>query len=574
MEHQQTPRSRIVLAFAAGVLGTLAAGVIWWALVGRAPAGGKDAGMAGMKMDGGSSGGDATTMPGMNMGDDDMAGMDMGGTSDDQVPVTLSPARRQSIGVRIGMVERRPLAATIRAVGTVAYDERRVKQVNLRVAGWVTNLAVNYTGQFVRAGEPLLTIYSPELAATQAEYRLARRTQARVGQSAMEPIRVGADAQVQAATERLRRLNVSDEQIEALEHTEPRSETTLVAPMTGVVTKKMALQGAYATPEMPLYEIADLSRVWVHAQVYEHDLSLVTLGQDADVTLAVYPNEVFHGRVVFIDPVLTPETRTTPVRMELPNPDLRLKPGMYGDVTIRVQAKPVLAVPREAVLDSGTRTLAFLDRGDGRFEPRDIKTGRTFGDFTEVIEGLQAGDKIVTSGTFLIDSESKLMAATNMMGALGMGGIKMEQAQMGEMEGMQDMKGMKGMKGMTGMEDNGMKDMPGMSTGATDTPSTQTIDGLTLTGETVPMPAMKGENTVRVTVRANNVPVTDATVAVAYTMAMPGMEVETVKADHTKDGVYEATVDLGMKGAWKIDATVTRPNAKPVTAHFTVQAGK
>jgi hypothetical protein len=238
--------------------------------------------------------------------------------------------------------------------------------------------------------------------------------------------------------------------------------------------------------------------------------------------------------------------------MELPNPDLRLKPEMYGDVTIRVQAKPVLAVPREAVLDSGTRTLAFLDRGDGRFEPRDIKTGRTFGDFTEVIEGLQAGDKIVTSGTFLIDSESKLMAATNMMGALGMGGIKMEQAQMGEME-------------MGGME--GMQDMEGI-------PSTQTIDGLTLTLETVPAPAKKGENAVRVTVRANNIPLTDATVTVAYTMAMPGMEVETVKASHTKDGVYEATVDLAMKGAWTIDAMVTRPNAKPVTATFPVQAGK
>ena len=571
MEHQQTPRSRIVLAFAAGVLGTLAVGVIWWAFVGRAPAGGKDAGMVGMKMDAGSSGGGATNMPGMNMGGDDMAGMDMGGTSNGQAPVTLSPARRQAVGVRVGMVEKRPLATTIRAIGTVAYDERRVKQVNLRVAGWVTNLAVNYTGQFVRAGEPLLTIYSPELAATQAEYRLALRTQARVGQSAMEPIRTGADAQVQAATERLRRLNLSDEQIEALEQSEPRPETTLVAPISGVVTKKMALQGAYATPDMPLYEIADLSTVWVHAQVYEHDLSLVALGQEAEVTLAAYPHEVFRSRVVFIDPVLAPETRTTPIRMEISNPDLRLKPGMYGEVAIRVQAQPVLAVPREAVLDSGTRTLAFLDRGDGRFEPRDIKTGRTFGDFTEVIEGLQAGDKIVTSGTFLIDSESKLMAATNMMGALGMGGIRMEQAQMGQMEGMQDMKGMKGMEGMEGGD---MKSMPGTSMGATDTPSTQTIDGLTLTVETVPMPARKGENTVRVTVRANNAPVTDASITVAYTMAMPGMEVETVKASHAKDGVYEATVDLPMKGTWKIDATVTRPNAKPVTATFTVQAEK
>jgi Cu(I)/Ag(I) efflux system membrane fusion protein len=146
---------------------------------------------------------------------------------------------------------------------------------------------------------------------------------------------------------------------------------------------------------------------------------------------------------VFIDPVLAPETRTTRVRMELPNPDLRLKPGMYGDVMIRVKGRSVLAVPREAVLDSGTRTLAFLDRGEGRFEPREIKTGRTFDGYTEVIEGLQTGDTVVTSGTFLIDSESKLMAATSMMGALGMGGIRMEQAQMGgDRGGMKDMPGM------------------------------------------------------------------------------------------------------------------------------------
>jgi Cu(I)/Ag(I) efflux system membrane fusion protein len=480
----------------------------------------------------------------------EMQGMDMSGGN--QAPVTLTPARRQSIGVKTGVVEMRPFEKTVRAVGAVTYDERRIKQVSLRVAGWVTELDANFTGQFVRAGEPLLTIYSPELAATQDEYRLALRTQARVGQSPLEPIRTGADAQVAAARARLRLLNLSDGQIAALAETAPHAETTLVAPLSGVITKKMALHGMYATPEMPLYEIADLSTVWFYAEVYERDLSMVTVGQPAAVTLAAYPNDQFQGRVVFIDPVLAPETRTTKVRLEFANPEHRLKPGMYGDVTIKVKGASVLAVPREAVLDSGTQTFAFLDQGEGRFEPRQIKTGRTFDNYTEVVEGLQVGDEIVTSGTFLIDSESKLMAATNMMGALGMGGIRMEQAQMGEME----MGGMEGMQGMEGP------------------PATQTIDGLTLTLETVPAPAKKGENTVRVTVRANNAPVIDASVTVAYTMAMPGMEVETVKASHTKDGVYEAAVDLGMKGAWKIDATVTRPNAKPVTATFTVQAGK
>jgi Cu(I)/Ag(I) efflux system membrane fusion protein len=532
--------SATLLGFLGGAVVTLAVVAGWWMLSDRDPIATAD----GVERSSGMA--NLSDMKGMNMSDGNPAGMRMEeGTKDvGQAPLTLAATRRQTIGVKTGVVETRPFEKTIRAVGTVAYDERRVRQVNLRVAGWVTKLTANFTGQFVRAGEPLLTIYSPELASTQDEYRLALRTRARVGQSPMEPIRTGADAQVAAARSRLRLLNLSDEQIDELEETESKFETTLAAPISGVVTKKMALQGMYATPEMSLYEIADLSTVWLYADVYEQDLPLVAAGQAATVTLAAYPGEQFQGRVAFVVPALSPETRTTKVRMEFLNPDLRLKPGMYGDVMIRVKGQSVLAVSREAVLDSGTRTLVFLDRGEGRFEPREIKTGRTFDGYTEVIEGLRTGDTVVTSGTFLIDSESKLMAATNMMGALGMGGIRMEQAQMGEME-----------------------------MGAADHPSTQTVDGLTLTIATLPAPPKKGENTVRVTVRANNAPVTDAAVTVAYTMAMPGMEVETVKASHTKDGVYEAGVDLSMRGAWTIDATVTRPNAKPVTAHVTVQVG-
>jgi Cu(I)/Ag(I) efflux system membrane fusion protein len=545
----------VALAFLGGVVVTLAVVAAWWALSNRHTGPSRSA-MSGTEM---------SDMQGMERSGGEMAGMNMdqGAKETGRAAVTLTAARRQTIGVTTGVVEERPFATTIRAVGTVAYDEQRIKQVNLRVAGWVTKLTANFMGQYVRAGEPLLTIYSPELASTQAEYRLALRTRERVGVSLMEPIRTGANAQVQAARERLRLLNFSDTQIDALKETEPQSETTLVAPISGVVTKKNALQGAYVTPEMALYEIADLSTVWVYADVYEPDLAVVAVGQPADVTLAAYPNEVFHGRVVFIDPALSLETRTAKVRTEFANLDLRLKPGMYGDVRIQVKGKPVLAVPRTAILDSGTRSLAFLDQGDGRYQPREVKTGRTFEGYTEVVDGLSAGDRVVTSATFLIDSESQLMAATNMMGALGMGGIRMEQAQMGEMEmgGMPDMKG--------------MERMPGMKMGAAEpTPSTQTVDGLTLTLATTPEPAKKGENVVRLTVRVNGAPVTDATVSVAYTMAMPGMEVETVPAKHIQDGIYEATVDLAMKGGWTIDAIVTRPNAKPAQARFTVQAWK
>jgi Cu(I)/Ag(I) efflux system membrane fusion protein len=486
---------------------------------------------------------------------------DMGSMKDQsgvaQAAVMVSPARQQLIGVKTGVVKEQPLETVIRTVGTVDYDEQHIRQINLRISGWITHLFADYTGKSVNKGDPLITLYSPDLVSTQEEYLLSKRTLERVQASPMAHIRAGAEAQLESARNRLLLWNLTEAQIAELEqHEKPQRETTLFSPIDGVVTKKMALQGMYVTPEMSLYEIADLSTVWVYADIYEYELPIVKVGQEAIVTLASYPGEVFRGRVIYIYPYLSTETRTVKIRMEFSNPQGKLKPGMYGDAQIKTKAGKKLAIPQEAVLDSGTRKLVFVDKGQGMYEPREVKLGNKADQFYPVLEGLTAGETVVTSATFLIDSESKLMAATSMMGALGMGGIRMEQAQMGQME-------MGGMKGMEGME------MASESTART-----QTVDGLTLTLVTDPQLPKKGENRLHLTIRAQEAPVTDAKVTMAYTMAMPGMEAEIVEAKHTKNGIYTTAVDFGMKGVWDIEVTVVRGQSNPVKAKFTFQVEK
>jgi Cu(I)/Ag(I) efflux system membrane fusion protein len=292
---------------------------------------------------------------------------------------------------------------------------------------------------------------------------------------------------------------------------------------------------------------------------------MVRIGQEATVTLAAYPGETFHGKIVYIYPYLNKETRTVRVRMEFPNPQGKLKPGMYGNAEIQVKPGRQLAISEGAVLDSGTRKLVFVDKGGGMYEPREVTLGNKGNRLYPVLSGLKPGEKVVASGTFLIDSESKLMAATSMMGLLGMAGIKMEQGKMGGMEE-GSMKGMQGMEGMKGME--------GMQMAQRSTSREQTVEGLTLKLATDPEPPKKGKNRIRLTIRTQEAPVTDAVVTLAYVMAMPGMEADTVEAKHTKDGIYEAAVNFGMKGTWNVDVSVVRGQGKPVKAQFTIEMEK
>ncbi len=380
----------------------------------------------------------------------EMTGMETNPMSDHsamespQASLMVSPFKQQMIGVQTAVVEKRRLSTTVRAVGRVTYNEQRITHVNLRISGWIEDLYVDFTGQHVKKGQPLFTLYSPELVTTQEEYVLALQAFDDVLQSPLPQVHQQAEQVVDAARDRLRLWTFTDNQIEALEiRGTPTTSVTIFSPISGYVIDKTAFQGMFVKPEMTMYTIADLSTIWVQAEVYEYELSFIQVGQSAKLTLESFPGETFPGRVTYIYPYLNKASRTVQVRLEFSNPQVRLKPDMYGMVLIQIDRGLRLAIPDQAVLDSGLRQVVFVAHEKGMFELREITLGPKVGSFFEVTHGLKEGERIVTSGTFLLDSESRLMATSNMMGALGMGGIKMEQAQMGKMDmGSMDMSGM------------------------------------------------------------------------------------------------------------------------------------
>lgn len=339
--------------------------------------------------------------------------------------VMVSPERQQLIGLKTGLVEYRSIERTIRTVGVVEFDERRLADVNIKIEGWIESLLVNFTGEPVKKGQPLLTIYSPDLVSTQAEYLQALRARQTLSKSRFADIAAGAETLVNASKRRLQYWDISDEEIADLERTGiPRKSTTIYSPITGIVIEKMAVRGKKVMPGESLYKVADLSTVWIQGEIYEYEVPLVRLGQAASVTLASYPGEIFRGKVSYIYPVLTEKTRTVKVRFEFPNTkDGKLKPQMYANVELKIPFGKRLVVPDEALLDSGTRQLVFIDKGQGTFEPRDVKVGARADGYTEILAGLSAGERVVTSANFLIDSESQLKTAVGGMG--GMSGMEM-----------------------------------------------------------------------------------------------------------------------------------------------------
>src|SRR5436853_2662234 len=390
--------------------------------------------------------------------------------------VAIPAVTRQLIGVRTAPVTYAPLEQEIRAVGTVEYDERKLTKVNLRVSGWIEQVFVNAIGQSVRAGQPLLTLYAPDLLATQDEYLLALKAQAQLNGSPLPEARQEAAALVVSARERLRLWNLTDEQIAAIER-QGNAERVLAvyAPSSGIVLKRQALPGNYVEPGTTLYELADLSTVWINGDIYESEITSVRLNQPAEVTFETYPGDAFRGKVAYIYPYLNEATRTVRVRMEVPNPHLKLKPGMYGNVVLRVDAGRRLVVPKEAVLDSGLRKLVFLDLGQGVYQPYPVKLGRRSQDYVEVLEGIKEGDRVVTSANFLLDAESKLASAGGMqamMGQIGMADWQMRGAHEAKMEGMP-----------------GMKSEPGKPVS-----ETRQVSGFSLTLSTVPDKPKAGEN--------------------------------------------------------------------------------
>ena len=348
----------------------------------------------------------------------DSMGMDYipvyeGDETDDAGTVTISPAKVQTLGVQIAPVEVRKLARTVRAVGTVHADERRLYLVNTKFEGWIEKLNVNATGQLVHRGEPLMEIYAPELVVAEQEYLLAWRSLQSMG-AASAGKRDATKQLAEAALQRLRNWDISDDQLRQLRRSGKVTRTlALRAPADGVVLEKMAVDGMHFMPGEPLYRIADLSSVWLIADVFEQDLGALRDGEDAKITVNAYPGATFDGKVQFIYPTVSQETRTGKVRIVIPNADGRLKTGMYANVVLDaiLSDRPVLAVPESAIIDSGTQQVVLVERGEGKFEPRPVKLGAHADGSYEVRDGLSANERVVVSANFLIDAESNLKAA-------------------------------------------------------------------------------------------------------------------------------------------------------------------
>jgi len=334
--------------------------------------------------------------------------------------ITISPERLQTIGVKFELVKPRPLEKAIRTVGRVEIDERRLAHVNIKLEGWIDKLYVNSTGQRVKQGEILFTIYSPELVATQEEYLLALKGGKALGKSEFPEVAEGATSLLEVTRRRLRLWDITEDHIQDLEHTGMVLKTLPIhSPATGTVVKKVAVAGMRVNPGDELYTIADLSHIWIMADIYEYELPSIRVGQTARVTLSYDPRAALTARVGFIYPTLDPQTRTAKVRFELDNPGEKLKPDMYVNVELKIPLGARLAIPRDAVLESGERHVIFIHHGGGKLEWRNVKLGAQAGDWVEVLDGLKEGDHIVTSANFLIDSESQLKAAVS-----GMQGMK------------------------------------------------------------------------------------------------------------------------------------------------------
>lgn len=348
---------------------------------------------------------------------DSMEGHDhaaMSATSGTLKPVVLDAEAARRIGVAYATVERTVLTRYVQTVGNVVYDETGLSTVNPKIEGWVEKLHVDFTGAPVRAGQPLMDVYSPPLVSAQEELILAVRLarDAGVGQSA-----TNARELLAAARRRLAYWDIPEDEIRRIEERgEPLRTLTLRAPASGVVVEKNVVEGDRIMPGMTLFRIADLSRVWIEVEIYEKDLSGMALRQGALVFFEGYPGEAFRGTVTYIYPTVSTQSRTAKVRVELPNPAGRLKPGMYAQVTLDVPpTEPTLVVPRGAVIETGQRTLVFVADASGALMPREVRTGRASGQLVEVLSGLEEGERIASSAAFLIDAESNLGTMTGGM---------------------------------------------------------------------------------------------------------------------------------------------------------------
>jgi Cu(I)/Ag(I) efflux system membrane fusion protein len=331
--------------------------------------------------------------------------------------VKISTDKQQLIGVRTAVVERKPLLRTIRTTGQVTADETRIGHVHVKINGFIEKVNVDYVGQLVKKGEPLFTMYSPDLVATQEEYLIAKRGDKTLGKSQFAEVSEGGQALLNSARQRLKLWDISDEQIRKLDESGEVSRTmTFYSPVSGFVTDRKAFPQTAVNPDMELYTISDLSDIWVNADIFEYEVPYVRLGQKVKIRLSYSPGKTYTGKIIFIYPTVDPITRTIKVRIDVPNAKFDLKPQMFANVEFDINYGDQITIPQEAILDSGNEQTVFVVHKGGVFEPRQVSIGPKVEGNVGITSGLKVGETIVSSGTFLIDSESRLESA--------MGGMK------------------------------------------------------------------------------------------------------------------------------------------------------
>ncbi len=330
--------------------------------------------------------------------------------------VKISPEKQQMIGVKISEASETDMSKTIRAVGLATYDETKVAHVHTKFPGWVDKVYVDFIGKLVKKGQPLLSIYSPDLVSTQEELLIAKKSKDILKNSEFADIGSRSESLYSATRDRLKYWDISDSQINRIERLgTPLKSLTLYSALDGFVVVRNVFPGQQVAPEADLFVIADLSNIWIQAEVYEYEIPSVSLGQKASVTFPSFPAKTFTGKVTYISPEMDPKTRTLKIRVELPNPDFKIKPDMYANVELKTDYGKKLSIPQEAVLDSGANQTVFIAKEGGYFEPRKITAGPRVDGRLIVLDGLKAGERVVTSANFLIDSESQLKSAAGGM---------------------------------------------------------------------------------------------------------------------------------------------------------------
>jgi len=453
-------------------------------------------------------------------------------------PVQLSPERLQSIGVKFGIVQRKNLKDTIRTTGTVAIDERRLSYVQTRISGHIEKVFADATYQYVKKGQPLFTIHSPELVAAEREYLLAKQNAQNLSQSTVPGVATGVASLLESSRERMAQWDVPSREIARLESTGQVEESLEIdSPVSGYITERNALPNLMVQPDTRLYTLADLSTVWVLAQIFQNDLARVKVGSPASLTVDSYPGRIFQGKVDFIYPDVDMTTRTARARLVFSNSRMTLSPGMFVNVSLQVNLGKQLTIPVSGVLQSGTRQIVFVDRGSGYLEPREVQLGPQAGEEYIVLKGLRAGERIVTSANFLIDSESQLQAAIGSY----------------------------------------VPPPPGAGAAAAMNPSTLRAEAQ-IEFSTEPATPHKGTNLYRVKLTASDdSPVTGAQVSVrSYMAAMPemGMAARNVVTPlgEKGGGIYEGQATLESGGTWKVTITALKNGATLATKQLSLQA--